>query len=53
MGVMYLLVVESDDRGAEVVRGLISRSRIERHLHVTELLPRIAGDSIHQTNGID
>ena len=46
MGVMHLLVVESDDRGAEVVRGLISRSRIERQLHVTELLPGIAGDSI-------
>jgi hypothetical protein len=46
MRVMHLLVVESDDRGAEVVRGLISRSRIERHLHETELLPRMAGDSI-------
>jgi hypothetical protein len=46
MRVMHLLVLESDDRGAEVVRGLISRSRIERHLQVTELLPRIAGDSI-------
>lgn len=46
MRVMHLLVLESDDRGAEVVRGLISRSRIERHLQVTELLPRIAGDSM-------
>jgi len=46
MRVMYLLVVESDGRGAEVVRGLISRSRIERHLHETELLPRMTGDSI-------
>jgi CBS domain-containing protein len=46
MRVMHLLVVESDDRGADVVRGLISRSRIERHLQVTELLPHMAGDSI-------
>jgi CBS domain-containing protein len=53
MGVMHLLVVESDDRGAEVVRGLISRSRIERHLQVMELLPSIAGDSMHRANRID
>jgi CBS domain-containing protein len=53
MGVMYLLVVESDDRGAEVVRGLISRSRIERHLHETQLLPRSSGRSNHRTNRID
>jgi CBS domain-containing protein len=33
IGVMHLVVVESDERGAEVVRGLISRSRIERQLH--------------------
>lgn len=32
IGVMHLLVVESDARGAEVLRGLISRSRIERQL---------------------
>jgi CBS domain-containing protein len=49
MRVMHLLVLESDDRGAEVVRGLISRSRIERHLQVMELLPRIAGDSMRTT----
>ena len=30
---MHLLVVEGDAQGIEVVRGLISRSRIERHLH--------------------
>ena len=50
VGVMHLLVVESDERGAEVVRGLISRSRIERQLHGTELLPGIAGDTIRRTN---
>jgi CBS domain-containing protein len=33
IGVMHLLVVESDHTGAEVVRGLISRSRIDRQLH--------------------
>ena len=49
VGVMHLLVVESDERGAEVVRGLISRSRIERQLHGTELLPGIAGDAIRRT----
>jgi CBS domain-containing protein len=50
IGVMHLLVVESDERGAEVVRGLISRSRIERQLHGTELLSGIDGDTIHRTN---
>jgi DeoR family transcriptional regulator, catabolite repression regulator len=44
VGVMHLLVVESDERGAEVVRGLISRSRIERHLHGEQFPPPIAGD---------
>jgi CBS domain-containing protein len=44
VGVMHLLVVESDERGAEVVRGLISRSRIERHLHGGQFPPPIAGD---------
>jgi CBS domain-containing protein len=38
IGVMHLLVVESNERGAEVVRGLISRSRIGRQLHGSELL---------------
>lgn len=47
--VMHLLVLESDGNGAEVVRGLISRSRIERRLSGTELLPRIA-ETIHPTN---
>jgi len=50
IGVMHLLVVESDENGAEVVRGLISRSRIERQLHGTELLPRAAGAAIHRTS---
>jgi len=36
IGVMHLLVVESDGHGAEVLRGLISRSRIERHLRGEE-----------------
>jgi CBS domain-containing protein len=45
IGVMHLLVVESDERGADVVRGLISRSRIERQLHESEFLPGVAGES--------
>jgi CBS domain-containing protein len=36
IGVMHLLVIESDERGAEVLRGLISRSRIERQLRDVE-----------------
>jgi CBS domain-containing protein len=36
IGVMHLLVIESDERGAEVLRGLISRSRIERQLQGVE-----------------
>ncbi|HME40189.1 MAG TPA: CBS domain-containing protein [Steroidobacteraceae bacterium] len=36
IGVMHLLVVESDAGGAEVVRGLISRTRIERQLRAAE-----------------
>jgi CBS domain-containing protein len=32
IGVSHLLVVEGDDRGVPVVRGLISRARIERRL---------------------
>jgi CBS domain-containing protein len=32
IGVMHLLVIEGGERGAEVLRGLISRSRIERQL---------------------
>jgi CBS domain-containing protein len=50
VGVMHLLVVESDERGAEVVRGLMSRSRIERQLQGTEFLPGIAGGAIRRTN---
>jgi CBS domain-containing protein len=45
VGVMHLLVVESDEHGAEVVRGLISRSRIERHLHAEQFPPPIARDA--------
>ncbi|HEY4443444.1 MAG TPA: hypothetical protein VGN30_04105 [Steroidobacteraceae bacterium] len=48
IGVMHLLVIESDERGADVLRGLISRSRIERQLHGSEFLPRVAGDSVHR-----
>jgi CBS domain-containing protein len=43
IGVMHLLVVETDDHGAEVVRGMISRSRIERQLQAREFLPRQLG----------
>jgi predicted transcriptional regulator len=50
IGVMHLLVVESDERGADVVRGLISRSRIERQLHGRRILPRMAGGKSHRTN---
>lgn len=38
VGVMHLLVVETDAQGAEAVRGLISRSRIERQLQRAEHL---------------
>jgi DeoR family transcriptional regulator, catabolite repression regulator len=50
VGVMHLLVVESDERGAEMVRGLISRSRIERQLGGSRILPRTAGSRIHRQN---
>ena len=50
IGVMHLLVVESDGCGADVVRGLISRSRIERHLRGRRVLPRSAGSAIHQAH---
>jgi len=46
VGVMHLLVVESDERGAEVVRGLMSRSRIERQLHGADLMPGIAAGAV-------
>jgi CBS domain-containing protein len=49
VGVMHLLVVESDVRGTEVVRGLISRARIERQLHRTQGLPQIAAKGFRQT----
>jgi len=41
IGVMHLLVVDSVANGAEVVRGLISRSRVERQLHASE--PHVRG----------
>ena len=50
VGVMHLLVLESDERGAEVVRGLISRSRIERQLQGSDFLPRVAGNLVHRKN---
>ena len=50
VGVMHLLVVEGDANGMEVVRGLISRTRIERHLHATELLPHMIGKLVSRTN---
>ena len=43
VGVMHLVVVETDAQGEEAVRGLISRSRIERQLHRAEHLPPPAG----------
>ena len=45
VGVMHLVVVQTDERGAEVVRGLISRSRIERELQASEFVPRAARNS--------
>jgi CBS domain-containing protein len=50
IGVMHLLVVESDECGAEVVRGLISRSRIERQLRGRRVLPRSVGSKVHRQN---
>ena len=50
VGVMHLLVVETDAQGEEVVRGLISRSRIERQLHGREHLPLVAAKSRRRTN---
>ena len=50
IGVMHLLVVESDERGADLLRGLISRSRIERQLQGSDFLPRVAGNSLHRKN---
>ena len=49
IGVMHLLVVESDENGAEVLRGLISRSRIERQLHGAQL-PLVGGTSTQRSD---
>ena len=53
IGVMHLLVVESGECGAEIVRGLISRSRIERQLHGAQEVPRVAAKPPHRTNRED
>jgi hypothetical protein len=45
VGVMHLVVVETDAGGEEAVRGLISRSRIERQLHGTGQVPPAAGNT--------
>jgi CBS domain-containing protein len=50
IGVMHLLVVEGDENGADVVRGLISRTRIERQLRGRRVLPRTAASKIHRQN---
>jgi CBS domain-containing protein len=50
VGVMHLLVVESDDNGADVVRGLISRTRIERQLRGRRVLPRSVASKTHRQN---
>jgi hypothetical protein len=49
VGVMHLLVVQVDEHGAEVVRGLISRSRIDRQLHGTQGLPQTTANGVHRT----
>jgi CBS domain-containing protein len=51
IGVMHLLVVQSDESGADVLRGLISRSRIERQLQEeSEFMPRVAGGTLDRKN---
>jgi CBS domain-containing protein len=50
VGVMHLLVVETDARGDEAVRGLISRSRIERQLRGTGQAPATAGKTHSRTD---
>jgi len=51
IGVMHLLVVENDEHGAEVVRGLISRSRIERQLHGAQVPPHLADKALQRIGG--
>ena len=48
IGVMHLLVVENDACGAEVVRGLVSRSRIERQLRGAKTSPQHREVGIHE-----
>ena len=50
VGVMHLVVVETDAQGEEAVRGLISRSRIERQLHGTGHVPPTAGNTRGRTD---
>jgi CBS domain-containing protein len=50
VGVMHLVVVETDAQGEEAVRGLISRSRIERQLHGTEDVSPTAGNTRSRTD---
>jgi CBS domain-containing protein len=50
IGVMHLLVVESGECGAEIVRGLISRSRIQRQLHGAQYVPHAAAKATHRGN---
>jgi len=47
---MHLVVVETDAQGAEAVRGLISRSRIERQLRGAENLLPVAEKTLGRTN---
>ena len=48
IGVMHLLVVDVDATGSEVVRGLISRSRIGRHLDEIYAPPKMRRDMFHR-----
>ncbi len=50
IGVMHLVVVETDAQGEEAVRGLISRSRIERQLQGAEHVPPTAGNTRSRTD---
>jgi hypothetical protein len=48
--VIGLITSYDDERGTDVLRGLISRSRIERQLQVSEFLPRVARGPLHRNN---
>jgi CBS domain-containing protein len=47
IGVSHLLVVEGDDRGVPVVRGLVSRAHIERRVRPGEIEPRMTMTAQH------